>query len=203
LSSMNDQPQTTIFRKESLERLSSPEQLDQLMQVVSPKSWLPLASLAFLMMLALSWGFFGRIPITAVGKGVLVHPTQSSDELVGLTYFGSNQAKQIQPGMEIMLVPDTLGAEQTDGLVAQVKSVSEPSVTTLDAARQSGIVNQENSVEVVAELEPDPLTASGYRWSSRRGTRLTLSPGVSAIARITLAEKAPITFVFPFLEVSQ
>jgi len=27
---------------ESLERLSSPERLDQLMQVVSPKSWLPL-----------------------------------------------------------------------------------------------------------------------------------------------------------------
>jgi hypothetical protein len=172
----------SIFRKESLERLSSPEQLDQLMQVVSPKSWLPLASLASLMALA------------------LVHPSQSSNELVGLTYFGSDEAKQIQPGMEIMLVPDTVGSEQTDGLVARIKSVSEPSVTTLDAARQVGIVDQENSIEVIAELEPDPATASGYRWSSVRGTRLTLSPGMSAIARITLAEKAPITFVFPFLE---
>jgi hypothetical protein len=190
----------SIFRKESLERLSSPEQLDQLMQVVSPKSWLPLASLASLMALALVWGFLGRIPITAVGKGILVHPSQSSNELVGLTYFGSDEAKQIQPGMEIMLVPDTVGSEQTDGLVARIKSVSEPSVTTLDAARQVGIVDQENSIEVIAELEPDPATASGYRWSSVRGTRLTLSPGMSAIARITLAEKAPITFVFPFLE---
>lgn len=192
----------SIFRKESLERLSSPEQLDQLMQVVSPKSWLPLASLASLMALALVWGFWGRIPITAVGKGILVHPTQSSNELVGLTYFGSDEAKQIQPGMEIMLVPDTVGSEQTDGLVARIKSVSEPSVTTLDAARQVGIVDQENSIEVVAELEPDPATASGYRWSSARGRQLTLAPGMSAIARITLAEKAPITFVFPFLEVS-
>ncbi|MBD2071846.1 hypothetical protein H6F93_30730 [Leptolyngbya sp. FACHB-671] len=199
---MSEQSKTSIFRKESLERLSSPEQLDQLMQVVSPKSWLPLASLASLMALALVWGFFGRIPITAVGKGILVHPTQSSNELVGLTYFGSDEAKQIQPGMEIMLVPDTIGSEQTDGLVARIKSVSEPSVTTLDAARQSGITDQENLVEVVAELEPDPSTASGYRWSSARGTRLTLAPGMSAIARITLAEKAPITFVFPFLEVS-
>ncbi|MBD1871008.1 hypothetical protein H6F95_27625 [Cyanobacteria bacterium FACHB-471] len=199
---MSEQSKTSIFRKESLERLSSPEQLDQLMQVVSPKSWLPLASLASLMALALVWGFFGRIPITAVGKGILVHPTQSSNELVGLTYFGSDEAEQIQPGMEIMLVPDTIGSEQTDGLVARIKSVSEPSVTTLDAARQSGIADQENLVEVVAELEPDPATASGYRWSSARGTRLTLAPGMSAIARITLAEKAPITFVFPFLEVS-
>jgi hypothetical protein len=199
---MNDQPQATIFRKESLERLSSPEQLDQLMQVVSPKSWLPLTSLFFLMALALIWGIFGRIPITAVGKGILVHPTQSSNELVGLTYFGSSEAEQIRPGMEIMLVPDTLGSEQTDGLVARIKSVSEPSVTTLEAARQVGLVNQENSVEVVAELQLDASTASGYRWSSARGTRLTLSPGMSAIAHITLAEKAPITFVFPFLEVS-
>jgi hypothetical protein len=199
---MSEQSKTSIFRKESLERLSSPEQLDQLMQVVSPKSWLPLASLASIMALALVWGFLGRIPITAVGKGILVHPTQSSNELVGLTYFDIDEAEQIQPGMEIMLVPDLVGSEQTDGLVARIKSVSEPSVTTLDAARQSGITDQENSVEVVAELEPDPATASGYRWSSTRGTRLTLAPGMSAIARITLAEKAPITFVFPFLEVS-
>jgi hypothetical protein len=35
----------SIFRKESLERLSSAERLDQLMQVVSPRSWLPLVAL--------------------------------------------------------------------------------------------------------------------------------------------------------------
>ena len=41
-----------LFRKESVERLSSPERQDQLMQVVNPKSWLTLTSLGFLVVIA-------------------------------------------------------------------------------------------------------------------------------------------------------
>jgi HlyD family secretion protein len=63
-----------LFRKESLERLSSPERLDQLMQVVSPKSWLPLTALGSLAVAALTWSIHGRIPITVEGRGVLVYP---------------------------------------------------------------------------------------------------------------------------------
>jgi HlyD family secretion protein len=33
-------PNNKIFRKEALERSASPEQLDQLIQVVNPKRWL-------------------------------------------------------------------------------------------------------------------------------------------------------------------
>lgn len=64
----------SLFRKESLERLSSPERLDQLMQVVSPKDWIPLATLGGLVAIALIWSIFGRIPITVTGRGVLIRP---------------------------------------------------------------------------------------------------------------------------------
>jgi hypothetical protein len=200
---MNDHQQTSIFRKESLERLSSPEQLDQLMQVVSPKSWLPLASLGLLVGLALLWSIFGRIPITAIGRGILVNPDESSSELIGLAYFDNREAKQIQPGMEMLLLPESASSNQTGGVLARVMAVSESSVTTLEAARQMQTLTQESSMEVVVELERDPSTLSGYRWSSPGGSRSTLSPGMGAIARVTLTEKAPITFIFPFLEVSQ
>jgi HlyD family secretion protein len=63
-----------LFRKESLERLSSPEQLDQLMQVVGPRSWLPLTTLGVLTLLALIWSTLGRIPETVTGQGVLIYP---------------------------------------------------------------------------------------------------------------------------------
>ena len=39
----------SIFRKEALERLSSPEQLDQLMKIVTPRSLLPLLALGGLL----------------------------------------------------------------------------------------------------------------------------------------------------------
>lgn len=63
-----------LFRQEALERLSSPERLDQLMQVVSPKAWLPLTTIGFLVVVAGTWSVVGRIPLTVNGQGVLIRP---------------------------------------------------------------------------------------------------------------------------------
>ncbi len=69
-------PSKKLFRKEALERLSAPEQLDQLVSVVSPKTGLWLATLGGLTAAALGWGILGRIPITVQGQGVLIFPSQ-------------------------------------------------------------------------------------------------------------------------------
>jgi HlyD family secretion protein len=68
-----------LFRKESLERLSSPERLDRLLQVVTPKEWLALLSLSSMVFIALIWSIFGKIPITVSGKGILIDPNQIID----------------------------------------------------------------------------------------------------------------------------
>ena len=61
-----------IFRKVALERLSSPEQLDQLLQVTDPRGWLALAALGALLLTSLGWGVFGSIPTEATGEGILL-----------------------------------------------------------------------------------------------------------------------------------
>lgn len=61
-----------IFRKVALERLSSPEQLDQLMQVTDPKGWLALGAMGILLLTSLAWGVFGSIPTQAHGEGILL-----------------------------------------------------------------------------------------------------------------------------------
>lgn len=83
--------QKNLFRQESLERLSSPERLDQLMKVVSPKDWLPLATLGSLVGIALIWSIFGRIPITVSGQGVLIYPRR----VVPLQSASSGQIKEL------------------------------------------------------------------------------------------------------------
>ena len=55
--------QKSLFREEALERIASPDELDRLMPVTSPKGWLALIALLALVMAALLWGVFGRIPI--------------------------------------------------------------------------------------------------------------------------------------------
>jgi len=63
-----------IFRKEALERLSTPEQLDQLPQVTGSMSWLFLLTLSGLIVGGFVWSFLGRIPVTVEGKGILIRP---------------------------------------------------------------------------------------------------------------------------------
>ncbi len=66
---MTDNP---LFRKVALDRLSSPEQLDQLMQVTNPKGWIALAALGALIVAALVWGIAGSIPEKVFGQGILI-----------------------------------------------------------------------------------------------------------------------------------
>lgn len=61
-----------LFRQAALERLSSPEQLDLFTTFVTPRGWIALLGLGFLITTALFWGVFGSIPIKVQGQGILV-----------------------------------------------------------------------------------------------------------------------------------
>ncbi|WP_066708281.1 NHLP bacteriocin system secretion protein [Curvibacter delicatus] len=70
-----------IFRKSSLDRLASPEQLDSLIRVTSPRAWLALAAIGGLLLTALLWGIFGSIPSKVRGSCILIRPG-GVDEIV-------------------------------------------------------------------------------------------------------------------------
>src|SRR5687768_2620544 len=73
---MTNQEPKKMFREKALEHLSSPEQLDQLLQIVNPRSWIPIATLGGLLLVALLWSISGQIPVTVEGTGLLVRPRQ-------------------------------------------------------------------------------------------------------------------------------
>lgn len=64
--------QPSVFRKVSLDRLASPEQLDQLMQVTDPRGWVALAAVGALLLTAAVWGAVGRVPEKVAGTGILI-----------------------------------------------------------------------------------------------------------------------------------
>ncbi|WP_413167605.1 NHLP bacteriocin system secretion protein [Capilliphycus salinus ALCB114379] len=63
-----------LFTQEALDRLSSSDRLDQMMQVVSPRAWLPLSTIGFLLIVAGTWSVMGRIPLNVTGQGVFIRP---------------------------------------------------------------------------------------------------------------------------------
>ncbi|MBD2329097.1 NHLP bacteriocin system secretion protein [Alkalinema sp. FACHB-956] len=64
-----------IFREEALEQANSPEQLDRLIQVTSPRRWLSLAAFAILVSSGTLWSIVAKIPTTVTGKGILIYPS--------------------------------------------------------------------------------------------------------------------------------
>src|SRR3954469_6172453 len=61
-----------LFRKVALDRLSSPEQLDQLTQVTNGKGWLSLAAVTLVLVTAAVWSVAGRLPERVGGVGMLL-----------------------------------------------------------------------------------------------------------------------------------
>lgn len=63
-----------VFREQALERLSSPEQLDRLMSLTSPRLWITLAGAGVLLAVAILWACLGTIATTIEADGVLTRP---------------------------------------------------------------------------------------------------------------------------------
>ncbi len=208
---MANEQESSLFRQEALEQISSPEQLDQLIQVVTLKDWLPLASIGFLVALALIWSIVGRIPVFVEAKGLLTQITdaQSSDSqsLLSVSYFPIASGKQIHPGDRILIIPETASADEFGGMEATVTEVSPYPVTQASALTQANgnqelaaLVYTPASIEVTSKLTLDTATATGYHWAMSKGPDQKLSSETPTRARVTLSERAPISFVFPFFK---
>jgi HlyD family secretion protein len=106
-----------IFRKVSLERLSSPEQLDQMVQVTDPRGWLALAGIGALLLAAVGWGIFGSIPTEAQGTGILLRQGGISDLV-------ANAAGQVQEVLvsvgDVIEKGQPVARVQQDALLRQI-----------------------------------------------------------------------------------
>jgi len=76
-----------MFRPEALARLSSPEQLDQLMRTTHPRAWLVLAALCTLIGTGLAWSIFGSVSTTVPAMGILI----KTGGLIDVSALGSGQ----------------------------------------------------------------------------------------------------------------
>jgi HlyD family secretion protein len=72
LTPQSESAQGSTFRQAALDRVNNPEQLDRLLTVTTPRSWIALAAVAALIAAALSWSLLGRISSYVEGRGVFI-----------------------------------------------------------------------------------------------------------------------------------
>jgi HlyD family secretion protein len=61
-----------LFRKAALEKLASPERLDEMMHIISPSGWLSLIAVGIGLVALTVWSVVGTISIKVTGKGMLL-----------------------------------------------------------------------------------------------------------------------------------
>lgn len=83
-----------LFRKEAVDRVASPEQLNDYIHVTSPAIWMALVGIICILIGAIVWGVFGSIYTTVPGAG-----TVSGHNLV--IYINTSDRVSVKEGMDI------------------------------------------------------------------------------------------------------
>lgn len=157
---MADAP--SFFRKEALDQLNSPEQLEQLLQVTDRKAWLSLVAVGLLLAGGLGWSVFGQIPVTVDGAGVLLYPrsvvpiqSSANGTMANVNY---QVGQQVSPGDIIGEVQQVNLAEKLRAAQAQLAELlsTDEVVSGLTDSRQS--------------LELDSIEARREQLSNRIAT---------------------------------
>jgi HlyD family secretion protein len=132
-----------MFRKAAIEKVSSPEQLDLMMQVTSPMGWLALLTMAVLIGIGVLWSVLGSIPDLVDGRGVLLRGERLKDIKAPISGTISR----------ISVVPD--GDMQAGQLIAVINrdsaSIEERQADEATVARNSAMI--ETKKGEVASLE--------------------------------------------------
>ncbi len=111
--------QDTIFRQASLDRISSPEQLNDYIKVSKPSVWILLAAMLTLLLALFAWGIWGSLPTTVTVTG-----EAKGGEIV--CYLSGEDASKVTIGMPVS-VGNAAGA---------VTQVSEVPLSYAEAAAQ-------------------------------------------------------------------
>ena len=118
----------SVFRQSALERLASPEKLDEPVRVVRPIGWLCLAALALAILIAVGWAAIASAPVKVQSQGILIYEG-------GLFGIAANQTGRIE---ELNLEPGAI-VREGDLVGALVASDLRREVANTEAALEAAL----------------------------------------------------------------
>ena len=125
-------------------------------------------------------------------------------QLRGVLYIPSKDGKKIKKGMEALVVPSTVQPEEYGFIKGKVTYVSDFPITQqgmLTSVKNDqlakGLLAGGPLFEVHVDFQKDPMSYSGFKWTSATGPDLFIKEGTSCMGKITINEEPPVTTVVP------
>ena len=109
-----------LYRKSSLEKLSNPEQLDRMIKISSPLSWLALIAVFLVIVAMVVWSIFGVLPTTETVSGMIVG--SNSVNAVYSESIGTLEKYCVDVGGKVITGDKIAEIKQTDGTEITIKA---------------------------------------------------------------------------------
>ncbi|HEX2916142.1 MAG TPA: NHLP bacteriocin system secretion protein [Chloroflexia bacterium] len=166
-----------VYRQSAIDRLATPEELDNLIQVTSRKSWIALIGLAMVVIVAIIWGFLGAIPSVMQARGVLIKPDGILD--IKSAEAGSLLNLSVVPGQSVKQ-GQVIGQVRTSG-ATPVDLISPATGTVLDLNLEKG--QKVDTTTSVGRIEASDQPLRGLIYISlaegkrlKPGTKVQIAP---------------------------
>lgn len=153
-------------------------------------------------------------PSGRIGR-LAIHNPNAKVNVVAL--FKVGDAKQLAPGMEVEVIPDLYDRERYGGIIAKVIEVAQQPVT---ASELSSVVGSQDLAEklllgrdkddrdkpqpinasvtkVILELQTDPHTPSGFKWTEGKGAPRAITDGTTADVKAVIEERSLFSYLTP------
>lgn len=141
----------TVFRQSSVDRMNSPEQLNEYIRVARPGVWLVLAAVVLLLLGVVVWGVFGTVK-SVVGGAVIADGTSDP-----YCYIRVSDMEKIKPGMTM-----TIGEDDVEATIVSVSGDSHEA--TADETRILEIMDSDaGELYFTVEIDAEDLEPGIYR----------------------------------------
>ncbi|MBF0311239.1 MAG: hypothetical protein HQL56_17115, partial [Magnetococcales bacterium] len=127
------------------------------------------------------------------------------EPLKHLCFFPVGNGKRVATGMEVRINPSNFERQRYGSMMGTVSKVSDFPVTSEGIVNMVGnsdvakaLLKSGGTILVEADLLTDPEAPSGFKWTSK-GPDAVVTAGATTTCRITVEQRAPITFAMPLL----
>ncbi len=188
-----------LFRKKNLDRISSPEQLNDYIKVSNPSVWLIIGALVTIVVAFSIWSFSGTITAEVSGTGVFQSSaTEVADTII--CYVDANQAHKISEGMPVRIYDKSHQMEAyINGEVLRVSQavVKQEDINQAYASEYiaDSILNSEYGVGVLIKVNKN--SNGEYTWANdEKGDEAFIKVDGLCGVDIVTESIAPIKFLF-------
>ncbi len=188
--------ESSLFRKSSLERVSSPDQLNEYIKITNPSLIVTLLGILTILIAGAVWVFAGGIPDTVDLVGTVITDSNGKNSMHCFVPIGNS--KRLKEGMDVQISPDYADRSEYGYINGKITSVGDTVVT--DEYLKNKFSNPQMVIAAVSTAMQHgnvvEVEMSMGDWSRDKGNSVEVTEGANCAVSVMVGETKPYQLMF-------